>query len=1142
MFNVGLTATNASGSNNLTSYGYVTSTGSGDITYYCEMYQLSTGCSLVSGSINDTYVADGSYMHMSCDPSNQHFHIRVDFKPVQLPAQVAKIKLDYQLHVSRSDNPNLSLAVIRQGGGEDYMWGPGLFSTTDQVVSFTTTSPATYEGSDGWIITDICGCPVSGNTNNYDVYLDLARCTVTPLTGSAPVANFSGTPTTGAAPLAVTFTDSSTNTPTVWSWTFGDSNTSTAQNPSHTYSSVGSYTVALTATNAYGNNTNTKNNYITVGNPPVANFSGSPTSGAAPLAVTFTDSSTNTPTAWSWTFGDSNTSTAQNPSHTYSSAGSYTVALTATNAYGNNTNTKNNYITVGNAPVANFSGTPTIGAPTLTVAFTDSSTNTPTAWSWTFGDSNTSTVQNPSHGYTAVGSYTVALTATNAYGNNTNTKASYVTVGNKPVANFTGTPTIGAPTLTVTFTDSSTYTPTAWSWNFGDSTTSTVQSPSHSYTAVGTYSVALTATNVYGNNTLTRSNYITVGNKPVANFSGTPTVGAPNTSVAFTDSSTYTPTAWSWTFGDSNTSTVQNPSHTYAAVGSYTVALTATNAYGNNTNTKSGYITIGNPPVANFSGAPTSGAAPLAVTFTDSSTNSPTAWSWTFGDSNTSTVQNPSHTYSSAGTYTVALTATNAYGNNTNTKSSYITVSSSAPVANFSGTPTSGTAPVTVAFTDSSTNTPTAWSWSFGDTSASTVQNASHTYTASGTYTVALTATNQYGYNTNTKSNYITVNAYSASAPTYVAAGAIASGTGAITPALPSGIATNDILLLSLETANQAITIPTPNGGTWTQVTNSPQNVGSGTTATSLTIFWSRYNGTQGAPTTSDSGDHQQGRIIAIRGASTVGDPTDGTAGGTDATANTTGSIPGCTTTFANDLVVTAIATSLPDASGTANFSGWTNANLSSLTERTDNTVTAGNGGGLGVATGVKATAGAVGSTSVTLANSSTKAMMSIALRPANSQMAKFPTSWSYANGKYVNLISGSLTDLQAKDSNYMVIQCDTTPGRFWYSARYTSPTGYTTSQVNRLTIDYVAKTDSAGNPGVGSWCSILQSDGSTWANIGQDWLPGTSDTGFTWTTTSPSTYMQSDGSVVFQYCGCPSAMSAYSISSNLMRATLTLN
>ena len=133
------------------------------------------------------------------------------------------------------------------------------------------------------------------------MYINEAQITISTTAGSPPVANFSGTPTIGAPPLAVTFTDSSTNSPTAWSWSFGDSNTSTVQNPSHSYTTTGSFTVALTATNQYGNNTNTKTNYITVGNPPVANFSGTPTIGAPPLAVTFTDSSTNSPTAWSWT-------------------------------------------------------------------------------------------------------------------------------------------------------------------------------------------------------------------------------------------------------------------------------------------------------------------------------------------------------------------------------------------------------------------------------------------------------------------------------------------------------------------------------------------------------------------------------------------------------------------------------------------------------------------------------------------------------------------------------------------------------------------------------------------------------------------------------------------------------------------------
>ena len=170
-----------------------------------------------------------------------------------------------------------------------------------------------------------------------------------------PVANFSGTPTSGTAPLAVAFTDLSTGGPTSWAWTFGDGGTSTAQNPSHTYTAAGTYTVSLTATNANGSDGETKTGYITVTqpntDPPVADFSGTPTSGDAPLNVSFTDLSTNNPTSWAWTFGDGGSSSAQNPSYTYTAAGTYTVALTATNAYGSDTETKTAYITVTESQV-----------------------------------------------------------------------------------------------------------------------------------------------------------------------------------------------------------------------------------------------------------------------------------------------------------------------------------------------------------------------------------------------------------------------------------------------------------------------------------------------------------------------------------------------------------------------------------------------------------------------------------------------------------------------------------------------------------------------------------------------------------------------------------------------------------------------
>ena len=220
--------------------------------------------------------------------------------------------------------------------------------------------------------------------------------------------------------------------------------------------------------------------------------------------------------------------------------------------------------------------------------------------------------------------------------------------------------------------------------------------------------------------------------------------------------------------------------------------------------------------------------------------------------------------------------------------------------------------------------------------------------------------------------------------PAFVAVGTVATGTTTMTPALPSGIATGDILLLFVETANQAVTISNQNNGTWAQVTNSPQGTGTagGTVATSLTIFWSRYNGSQGAPTTSvTSGDHQIGQIAAFRGTVASGNPWDVTAGNVASTASTSVSIPGATTTVANTLVLAIVANGTDTT--TAQTSGWTNSNLTSLTELMDNSTNTGNGGGFGIATGGKATAGTYSTTTATLATSSVQGRMSIALKPA---------------------------------------------------------------------------------------------------------------------------------------------------------------
>ena len=226
-------------------------------------------------------------------------------------------------------------------------------------------------------------------------------------TPTIPVASFSGTPTSGAAPLSVSFTDSSTQSPTAWYWDFGDGNNSTVQSPSHSYTSGGQYIVSLTVSNASGQNSILKDNYITANATPAAAFVYDRVSGVLGAETTayFRDRSTNTPTAWSWNFGDGGTDTTQNPSHTYTTSGAFTVSLKATNASGNNTSTKTNLVNIMGIK-ADFGVDHTFGVSPLTVNFTDESAGTPTSWSWVFGDGGTSTAQNPSHTYSGTGYYT----------------------------------------------------------------------------------------------------------------------------------------------------------------------------------------------------------------------------------------------------------------------------------------------------------------------------------------------------------------------------------------------------------------------------------------------------------------------------------------------------------------------------------------------------------------------------------------------------------------------------------------------------------------------------------------------------------------------------------------------------------------
>jgi len=416
---------------------------------------------------------------------------------------------------------------------------------------------------------------------------------------------------------------------------------------------------------------------------------------------------------------------------------------------------------------ADFSANVTEGVAPLAVAFSDTSRGSPEEWEWDFGDGNTSTDENPVYVYPEPGNYTVTLEVTRGRFSDTGTKEDFITVREPVEANFTANVTNGTAPLTVQFNDTSTGTPEEWQWDFGDGNTSAEQDPVHVYAGPGNYTVTLEAINEFDNDTEVKEDYIMVEGvaEPLfANFTTNVTSGTAPLAVQFNDTSEGSPTSSMWDFGDGNTSAERDPVHVYVEPGNYTVSLEVTNETATDTITREDYITVeatAETLSANFTSNVTSGAAPLAVQFNDTSTGEPEAWEWDFGDGNTSTEQNPTYVYE-PGTYTVNLTVSNEAEQDTETQTNLITVEESgapgvSPEAGFTANQTTGTAPLGVAFTDTSTGEPETWQWDFGDGNTSTEQNPMHAYLGPGTYTVNLTVSNPAGQDTESQPDLITV-------------------------------------------------------------------------------------------------------------------------------------------------------------------------------------------------------------------------------------------------------------------------------------------------------------------------------------------------------------------------------------------------
>ena len=561
-------------------------------------------------------------------------------------------------------------------------------------------------------------------------------------------AHFTVASSAGCIPATICFTDSSDTTAVSWQWNFGDGSTSTTRNPCHTYTADSSYTVTLITTFSSGcKDTIVVPNAVNISSPH-ADFNAPTVAFCAPALVNFNNLSTNA-TSYLWDFGDSTTSVAATPSHVYNIPGDYTVTLIAINGSCRDTMKKVNYLHVPGTS-SYFNLTSLQSCVGNLVQFTDSSLNAQ-FWLWNFGDGDSSTLQNPTHLYSSTGSYIVSLITSDTLGCSSHYIFNNpIVVHPVPTANASTQDTVGCNVFTASFTQNSSNA-TSYLWNFGDPAsgtlnTDTTTAPTHTYATPGLYQVYLVATNSYGcSDTFWLPTNINVKETPVAQFTNTPSSGCTPLTVSFNNTSTSlnNPT-YLWNFGNSTTSVDASPQVTYADSGQFAVSLIVTNGAGCS-DTATTTITSYLSPTALFSTADTAGCSPYTSNFTNLSTNA-TSYLWNFGDGSTSTQASPSHTYNTAGSFTVTLITSNASGCKDTFQLPFPVIVKQTPRARFNFTPSSGCTPLTVSFTNTSTNTSNpVYSWNFGNGNTAGTTNASTVYADSGYFNVTLLVTNDNG-------------------------------------------------------------------------------------------------------------------------------------------------------------------------------------------------------------------------------------------------------------------------------------------------------------------------------------------------------------------------------------------------------------
>lgn len=587
-------------------------------------------------------------------------------------------------------------------------------------------------------------------------------------------------------PLTLTFNNTSTNVGNFsYSWDFGNTQNSTAQNPpSQTYNSVGDYPITLTVTN---NTTGCSS--VVAQQISVSNYQAGislPTVVCLGQAVSFGDNSTAGANSWNWNFGGQGNSDEQNPTFTFNTPGTFNIQLASQNTVSGCTGSTSEQITVQPTPTPSFTASPLTNCAPSVVNFVNTSAGGVT-YTWNFGNGTAPYTGNnpPPQTYPINGSFPVSLTMTTSTGCvGTTTIPSFINVTDVQ-ANFTADVTGGCTPLTVNFTDNSispnqaTNPIVSWNWNFGNGQTSTLQNPPSQIYQIGVYDVTLTVTTQSGcTATVSLSDYIKVGQINSINFSVDTTVNCIKNDFEFTSFVSTNPSnpdsteiTYFWDFTD-GTSTQQNPTYQFTSDTGYFNVMLVVDYRGCKDTLEIDSLIYINAPISNFTPSETlfcnPNGFPVSLSITDDATHGELSddvlmiWKWDDGSPNTvlddidlddANLGSVSHSFNGYGSYTIEQVIYNFTTGCSDSTTSVIDISMVVP--NFTLSNDSICQGDTLFMYDASSTWATppnphplqTWEFDMGNNTnpVNMGDTANYVYTTPGTYLIEMIVTNSVG-------------------------------------------------------------------------------------------------------------------------------------------------------------------------------------------------------------------------------------------------------------------------------------------------------------------------------------------------------------------------------------------------------------